>query len=219
MIAVTLSISGDVAIPVLGAVLVAVFIGLLTAFTTNRRLDRRLAHDREITDQRLAHDRSIKGLELAHDRELRDRDELRVLLDDAARLILDVVTVGANAISLSKDPTKVSEVEQLKKEYAEKARQAVQMEQRIALRLGADDDVTKAYEALARIAVDWTQHFYRWPLPLGEEEQQAALERARAINAPNDRFLKQAHRRVGSKLPETRGSDLSREIRSYPGKR
>lgn len=180
------SISGDVATAVLGAVFIAVFTGLLTATTTETRLHRQLAHDRE-----------IKDLELHHDRELRDVEELRSLLDEAAVLVVDAMKVGASA-TIQKT---ASEAHQARLAYGGKAMEIIHTEQRIALRLGVDHEVTKAYRQASTVTIAIRRIINEFPL--SDNASEAFKQEGNRLTEAQRRFLEASRRYIGSQLPET----------------
>jgi hypothetical protein len=173
------SISGDVAITVLAAVIVAVFTGLLTAFTTNKRLDKQLAHDREI----------------------KDVEELRSLLDDAATSIAEAMENGADllAIAIVQKETAVVEFQLARSKCAKNRDQILHMEERIGLRLGRDHAVTGAYEQVSR-AVSVLLHAHFDHFPLSKAETEAARHTGDQITEAKDRFIEAGRQYVGSQI-------------------
>lgn len=172
------SISGDVAITVLGAVFVALFTGVLTAVTTNHRLKEQLAHDRE----------------------LKDVEELRSLLDDAALQLSDATILIVKAIRLVQQEHRIGEAVATVDQVREKALIATQMEERIALRLGQEDEVTKKYGAVTEVARSVVTHFDDWAWPLSASQADAMIKEAEELEEPYDDFLEASRRYIGSQL-------------------
>jgi hypothetical protein len=170
-----LNISGDVAVTVLGAVVIALVTAVVTAVTTSKRLDKQLAHDRE----------------------LKDVEELRSLLDAAAELSSDALGLSSKAILLARHQERLSG-EQVKNDYRETIHEMIQIEQRIALRLGLDHKVTQGYYRttdLAGAVMDRLKDF-----PLSEEQGEEAFEAATSLEEASDHFVESSRRYVGSQL-------------------
>src|SRR4051794_26958346 len=80
------NVSGDVALTVLGAVTVAGLTALITARTTNRRLERQLEAEGERVVAQLQAEQTRHDAQLQHERELSDLAELRDLLDETTQI-------------------------------------------------------------------------------------------------------------------------------------
>ena len=165
---------------------------LITAVTTDTRLDKQLAQDRE-----------IKELELAHDRELRDVEELRSLLDDAAVLVADAIFHLANVSirgAQGKPEDTLIEARKSMGTFIQKSLQATHMEQRIALRLGVDHEVSKAFKEVDRTMEN--SHESVDAIPLSESGEAAVNNAGVELNHAQVHFLETSRRYVGSQFRE-----------------
>jgi len=142
------NIGGDVALTVLGAIVVAGLTAVVTAHTTNRRLDKQLNAERERMDSQLAAEKARQNAQLQHDRELSDLAELRSLLDEASRLLSRIVKTSAQVAANWKGQ---SESDQVRKRLCARRQslrdelvQIVEQQQRIMLRLPSTSDPVAA---------------------------------------------------------------------------
>jgi hypothetical protein len=179
------SISGDVAITVLGAVSVAVFIGYLTAVTTNRRLDSQLAHDRE----------------------LRNVEELRSLLEDAAVLFADAISLGARVRVGFKagDPEFLVVGKEALGALVETGSRINHIGQRVTLRLGINHPVTRAHVEARKAVRDFVKSIGE-QAPLPPEKYEEVDKTANLLTQAQSRFLEASLWHVSSQFHQFHGN-------------
>jgi hypothetical protein len=150
-------VSGNVALTVLGAIVVSGLTAVITAHTTNGRLDKQLKAERERMDSQLTAEEVRQDAQLQHDRELSDLAELRSLLDDISRLLSRVVKTSAQVAANWKQRNE----SELAQERLSKGRQSlrdelvqiVEQQQRIMLRLaGTADPVTALHKVRENVS-------------------------------------------------------------------
>jgi hypothetical protein len=142
------NVSGNVALTVLGAIVVSGLTAVITAHTTNGRLDKQLKAERERMDSQLTAEEVRQNAQLQHDRELSDLAELRSLLDDTSRLLSRVVKTSAQVAANWK---RRAESEGTKERLANRRQalrnelvQIAEQQQRIMLRLPKTSDPVTA---------------------------------------------------------------------------
>jgi hypothetical protein len=159
------------------------------------RLDHQLAAERERLESQLAAERERQAAQLRHDRELADLADLRALLDKAATALhradyarADVrqgVTMHGRKIKEDR-PEAVPTLNECGQELDA-------MAARLAIRLGADDDVAKAFrdadEALLAISRELA-----WLEDETPESWKRARERIVATSDAFEEHVKQFHR-------------------------
>jgi thioredoxin-like negative regulator of GroEL len=189
-------ISGDVAFTVLGAVAVSAFTGWLTAYTTNRRLNKQLASEE-----------ARQAAQLRHERELSDLAELRRLLDETSQLVSQAVKtsagVAADWIKQTESGLAKTHLEKNREELRNQAAALIAYQQRIMLRLPRDSAVTQALEGVR--SKIWNLHELSGR-PLINEVEAQYMNQGKGgsdVIAAQFAFLDASRDLVGAQLPST----------------
>jgi hypothetical protein len=201
-----LDVAGDVAFTVLGAVAVSALTALITARTTNQRLDRQLAAEKERLQLQLLAEEARQSEQLRHERELSDLSELRSLLDAASNAMSQAVKT-ANALAaewLRRGESKeaVTRIAEQRQVLRQQRTEIAEFHVRIMLRLPPGSPVIDALKRLGA-AISRLEDLSGRASKSDEEarwmnERQGAFAVADAHVA----FLGAARDLVGSALPE-----------------
>ena len=156
--------------------------------------------------QQLNHDAQRQAAELLHDRRTRDLEELRAVLDDAAQAIAAVNSALSRFLTASHsrrpgDPEDHAEAERLHAELYDALQAAVSRQDRIALRIGRDQDVYRKYAK----SLSWLSQatmVAEDPMSMADRPKSAAevLRLADVATEELRAFTEAARAFVGSKL-------------------
>jgi hypothetical protein len=100
-----------------------------------------------------------------------------------------------------------SEAEQSRRQYRGKVAEMLHMEQRITLRLGQDDEVTKEYR-VAGSAASWLLNAFDPEMPGGAMDTKQGSPGG-GLSQSQDRFLEAARSYVGSRFRDNRRGFLT----------
>ena len=201
------NVSGNVALTVLGAIVVSGLTAVITAHTTNRRLDKQLKAERERMDSQLAAEEARQDAQLQHDRELSDMAELRSLLDDTSRLLSRVVKTSAQVAANWQRRNESDLVQERLSDGRQSLRdelvQIVEHQQRIMLRLaGTSDPVTALHRVRERVS---RLHALSGRTPFDNHEDAEDMEHEKPAMDVADAhilFLNASRELVQAKLPD-----------------
>jgi len=189
-------ISGDVAFTVLGAVAVSGFTAWLTAYTTNRRLDKQLASEE-----------ARQAAQLRHDRELNDLAELRRLLDETSQLASQAVKVSADVAAhwLKRTESDLAKVrlQAGRQELRTQVAALMEYQQRIMLRLPRDSAVSQALDEVRSKISDLHELSGRALVNDDEAQYMSKGKGSFDVTAAHFAFLDASRALVGAELPTT----------------
>jgi hypothetical protein len=178
-----------------------------------KRLDKQLAAERQRLDDQLAAERDRQAAQLKHDRLVRDVEELRSFLDDAAQLVAEIYGPFIGALSSSQALTQhygtreaTPDDERVDAMAAQSdARDMIKkipgLPERIKLRLGSTHAVTEAVRELwaaynGALSLLRFEHVVPTKNQIEKDYSAANL----AIGRAEQKFIEAAHRLVQAKI-------------------
>jgi hypothetical protein len=188
-----LAVAGDQIVIAVGAIVAATIAAVITAVTAQQRLHKTL----DVELDRLKE-------ELEHDRVMRDRDELRVTIDQAVTALgraIDLTLFAHTRIGFLSGSASGEEVDQSLAALGEAREQSLKLRgihDRLALRLGHEYPIAQMYWSTAQALGSALRDLGSGAEPLTAEESAAVDQWIEASAQRNRAFLDLARTYVGS---------------------